>query len=150
KRIVLNLTELVPKWLSLTRDLANEAGVAIELQSGPEPLNVLGDAMLLQIVVSNLIGNALDAIAGVNPPKIVVTLRAERGLVSLSVADNGAGVPESVRGRLFQPFVSGKPSGVGMGLSVSQKIARAHGGDLMYDPPSSGAAFVLVLPLEAA
>lgn len=150
KRVPLNLTELVPKWLSLTRDLAMEAGVAIELESGTAPLTVLGDAMLLQIVVSNLIGNALDAIAGVSPPKIVVTLESSGDRVILRVEDNGAGVPDALRDRLFQPFVSGKPSGVGMGLSVSQRIARAHGGDLVYDRTRPGTAFVLTLPLEAA
>jgi two-component system C4-dicarboxylate transport sensor histidine kinase DctB len=150
KRNVLNLTELVPKWLSLTRDLATESGATIELRSNSEPLRVLGDAMLLQIVVSNLIGNALDAIAGVDPPRIAVTLASEGGWATVSVEDNGAGVPESLRDRLFQPFVSGKPSGVGMGLSVSQRIARAHGGDVVYAPSKSGACFVLTLPLEAA
>jgi signal transduction histidine kinase len=148
KRNVVNLTELVPKWISLTRDLATEHGVTIELRSDDGPLSVRGDATLLQIVVSNLLGNALDAIAGVNPPKIVVTLGRADGLASLRVEDNGAGVPESLRDRLFQPFVSGKPSGVGMGLSVSRKIANAHGGDLVYEPTQSGANFVLTLPLE--
>jgi two-component system C4-dicarboxylate transport sensor histidine kinase DctB len=149
KRIALNLAELVPKWLSLTRDLASESGVAIEFRCDAQTVAVLGDPMLLQIVVSNLVGNALDAIAGVNPPKIVVTLAAGGGRATLVVEDNGPGVPESLRDRLFQPFVSAKPSGVGMGLSVSKKIAGAHGGDLVHEPSASGARFVLVLPLEA-
>jgi len=150
KRLPLDLSDLVPKWLSLTRDLAAESGVEIELRSVSERLRVLGDATLLQIVVSNLLGNALDAIAGTSPPKILVTLSAERGRAALRVEDNGAGVPRSLRDRLFQPFVSGKPSGVGMGLSVSRKIAQAHGGDLVHEPMESGAAFVLTLPLEPA
>lgn len=150
KRQALNLSDLVPKWLSLTRDLAAESGVAIELRNDAKQLTVLGDPMLLQIIVSNLLGNALDAIAGISPPKIAVTLSAEPGQAILRVEDNGPGVPRALRDRLFQPFVSGKPSGVGMGLSVSRKIARAHGGDLVHEPTESGASFVLTLPLEAA
>lgn len=150
KRVALNLAELVPKWLSLTRDLASESGVAIEFRCEADRIEVLGDPMLLQIVVSNLVGNALDAIAGVNPPRIVVTLSTSGRRAMLVVEDNGPGVPDSLRDRLFQPFASAKPSGVGMGLSVSRKIAGAHGGDLVYEPAPSGARFLLVLPLEAA
>lgn len=150
KRVALDLSELVPKWLSLTRDLAGESGVDIEFRNEAGVVTVLGDAMLLQIVVSNLVANALDAIAGVDPPKIVVALASEGGQVKLRVEDNGPGVSDAVADRLFQPFVSGKPSGVGMGLSVSRKIARAHGGDLVHEPSSSGARFALVLPLETA
>jgi C4-dicarboxylate-specific signal transduction histidine kinase len=106
--------------------------------------------MLLQIVVGNLVSNALDAVASSNPPRLVVALGESRGHAQLRVEDNGAGVNEALRERLFEPFVTGKPSGVGMGLSISRRIARAHGGDLSLEAKDSGAAFLLTLPLGAA
>jgi hypothetical protein len=72
--------------------------------------------------------DALDAVAGVEPPRIVVTLgRTGSGLTAIRIEDNGPGVPGPLRERLFEPFVTGKPSGVGMGLSVSRKIAAPAG-----------------------
>jgi two-component system C4-dicarboxylate transport sensor histidine kinase DctB len=108
---------------------------------------VHGDPTLLRIVISNLVSNALDAVAGVEPPKIVVTLEAAPDHAEIRVEDNGPGVTEALRERLFTPFVTGKPSGVGMGLSISRKIARAHGGDLVLERSLSGASFLLTLPL---
>jgi two-component system C4-dicarboxylate transport sensor histidine kinase DctB len=149
-RTSVNLSEMVPRWLSLTRDVAAETGVEVQLSGAESPIRVQGDPMLLQIVVGNLVSNALDAVAGVEPPRIVVALATEEGRAEVRVEDNGPGVKPTFRERLFEPFVTGKPSGVGMGLSISRKIARAHGGDLVLDPGAhDGASFLLTLPLEA-
>jgi two-component system C4-dicarboxylate transport sensor histidine kinase DctB len=148
-RTPVNLSEMVPRWLTLTRDVAAETGVEVELSGADRPILVEGDPMLLQIVVGNLVSNALDAVAGVEPPKITVALATGSGTAEVRVEDNGPGVEVSFRERLFEPFVTGKPSGVGMGLSISRKIARAHGGDLVLDGTRAGASFLLTLPLEA-
>lgn len=144
----IDLSETVPTWLALTRDIAAENGASVELVGADQPVAVHGDPTLLRIVVSNLVSNALDAVAGVEPPKIVVALAFAGDHAEVRVKDNGPGVTESLRERLFTPFVTGKPSGVGMGLSISRKIARAHGGDLVLEPGLSGASFLLTLPLE--
>ena len=65
------------------------------------------------------------------------------------VLDNGPGVSPQVRPRLFEPFVTGKPSGVGIGLALSRNIARAHGGELALQDGAAGATFVLTMPLSA-
>jgi signal transduction histidine kinase len=142
-----DLSEMIPTWLALTRDIAAENGASVELLGADEPVVVRGDPTLLRIVISNLVSNALDAVAGVEPPKIVVTLEAAPDHAEIRVEDNGPGVTEALRERLFTPFVTGKPSGVGMGLSISRKIARAHGGDLVLERSLSGASFLLTLPL---
>ncbi len=149
-RTVVDLSEMVPRWLSLTRDVAAETGVEVQLHGADRPIRVQGDPTLLQIIVGNLVSNALDAVAGVEPPRIVVALATEDGHAEVRVEDNGPGVEPGFRGRLFEPFVTGKPSGVGMGLSISRKIARAHGGDLVLDTTRPGASFLLVLPAEAS
>jgi signal transduction histidine kinase len=143
-----DLSEAVPKWLALTRDVAAESGASVELVGADRPIAVHGDPTLLRIVISNLVSNALDAVAGVEPPRIVVTLRLATDQAEVRVEDNGSGVTGSLRERLFTPFVTGKPSGVGMGLSISRKIARAHGGDLVLESGDGGASFLLTLPLE--
>jgi signal transduction histidine kinase len=65
----------------------------------------------------------------------------------LRAADDGPGVSAAVRAKLFEPFVTGKPSGVGIGLALSRKIARAHGGDLVLEPSARGASFLFTLPI---
>ncbi|HVU05637.1 MAG TPA: sensor histidine kinase [Polyangiaceae bacterium] len=145
-----NLSETVPSWLALTRDVAAESGANLVLSGADEPVLVRGDPTLLRMIVGNLVSNALDAVAGVDPPEITVEVGAHGNVAEVRVRDNGPGVPEDFRGRLFSPFVSGKPSGVGMGLSISRKIARAHGGDLVLENTRSGASFLLTLPLESA
>jgi signal transduction histidine kinase len=143
-----DLSELCPTWLALTRDIAAESGASVELTGAERPVVVHGDPTLLRIVISNLVSNALDAVAGVEPPHIVVALAAVGDHAEVRVKDNGPGVTDALRERLFTPFVTGKPSGVGMGLSISRKIARAHGGDLVLERSLSGASFLLTLPLE--
>ncbi|HEX7670871.1 MAG TPA: sensor histidine kinase [Polyangiaceae bacterium] len=145
-----DLSELIPTWLALTRDIAAESGASVELVGADRPVVVHGDPTLLRIVISNLVSNALDAVAGVEPPKIVVALAAVGDHAEVRVEDNGPGVTDALQERLFTPFVTGKPSGVGMGLSISRKIARAHGGDLVLERSLSGASFLLTLPLEPA
>jgi two-component system C4-dicarboxylate transport sensor histidine kinase DctB len=147
-RAAVDLSEMVPRWLSLTRDVAAETGVEVQLAGADRPIRVNGDPMLLQIIVGNLVSNALDAVAGVDPPRIAVALATTDGHAEVRVEDNGPGVEGGFRERLFEPFVTGKPSGVGMGLSISRKIARAHGGDLVLEPTPKGASFLLTLPLE--
>jgi two-component system C4-dicarboxylate transport sensor histidine kinase DctB len=144
-----DLSEAVPGWLALTRDIAAETGAQLALSGADHPVVVRGDPTLLRIVVGNLVSNALDAVAGVDPPEIAVTLGQTGDAAELRVKDNGKGVPEELRERLFSPFVSGKPSGVGMGLSISRKIAQAHGGDLVLERTRRGASFLLTLPLES-
>jgi signal transduction histidine kinase len=147
-----DLTTLVPRTLNLTRDLAAELGVEVEVSGPYEPLGVLADPTLLEIVVSNLVSNALDALAGDSAgaaqPRIKVVLDKGAEQALLRVVDNGPGVPAELGSSLFEPFVTGKPSGVGIGLALSRKIARAHGGDLALEPTPAGASFVLTLPLE--
>jgi signal transduction histidine kinase len=81
-------------------------------------------------------------------PRISVELSEERGAAQIRVSDNGPGVSASMRHALFQPFVSGKANGTGIGLALSRKIARAHGGDLVLERNGPGATFLLNLPKE--
>ena len=109
-----------------------------------------GDPSRLEQVLVNLLSNAIHALAHVEPPR---RLRVETGtdgsVVMLSVQDNGPGIPEELRRRLFRPFVSTKGrQGTGLGLYLSRQIARETGGDLVISPAAGGGArFLLTLPV---
>jgi two-component system C4-dicarboxylate transport sensor histidine kinase DctB len=154
RRSKLDLTEFLPKVTGLLHDSAEELGAAIELQAPAGPVWVEADGALLHAVVSNLAGNALDAaVADAPAPRVEVRVEVHGTTVELRVSDNGPGVSESMKPRLFEPFQTEKANGVGIGLALARKIARAHGGELALDelapvrPEFPGASFVLTLPL---
>lgn len=112
---------------------------------GPPAVTVTGDATLLAQVFDNLVTNARAA----RPDGLQLTVSVERdgGLVRLAVTDNGPGVPDGLAGRLFTPFVSGRPDGFGIGLALSRKLVEAHNGRLLFRPASDGGAcFLIELP----
>ncbi len=114
-----------------------------------EAANVLADAAQVQQVVLNLLQNAADAM----PRGGVVRLasRVDAGRWTLTVDDEGPGVPEAARARLFEPFFTTKERGLGVGLALSRGLCRAHDGALALAPPGPGGArFTLWLPLAPA
>jgi len=109
------------------------------------------DEIQIQQILVNLIKNGLDAIAEADQRGGRVEIRiAQQGQeVEISVTDNGPGVPEALRPRLFESFFTTKPKGVGLGLSICKNIAAAHGGTLRHEQPvQGGSRFVLTLPLR--
>ena len=109
---------------------------------------VYGDPDALERVLRNLIDNALVAIQPTG--RIDVQLRRRNGYVQALVADDGRGIPEHERQRIFERFVRLDPSnpGHGLGLAIARRIARQHHGDLTCDPAPNGASFTLRLPTE--
>jgi two-component system, LuxR family, sensor kinase FixL len=118
---------------------------------------VLGDRVQLQQVLLNLIVNAIDAMATVDEPDRKVDIRARREAddgrpaMRISVTDRGVGFPGTETSRLFEPFSTTKPNGMGIGLAISRTIVEAHRGRLWAEPnPDGGATFSIVLPTEGA
>ncbi|HET6631718.1 MAG TPA: ATP-binding protein [Rhodanobacteraceae bacterium] len=107
---------------------------------------VMADAGKLRQLLHNLIKNALEALDG-ERLRLRVTTAADAAEVSLSVADNGPGLPAGFDAGWFEPYVTGKPQGSGLGLAVVKKIAEEHGGQVhAANGARGGAEFVLVLP----
>lgn len=148
----IDLEEFVPRAISLLQDAAAKSGSALDVALTGAPLIVEADPSLLHIVLANLVTNAIEAVSvsSSGEPRVRVWVRAEDRWAKVGVSDNGPGVAETVRARLFEPFQSGKPSGVGIGLALSRRIAVAHGGDLVLDPAVHGATFTLSLPRTTA
>ena len=123
---------------------------------------MLVDRIQIEQVLFNLMRNALEAMAdgeapagGANgagaPPRhrelVVSATPADLHTVELAVADTGPGLVPEVAGRLFEPFVSTKPEGMGVGLSICRSIVEAHGGRLWAEPnPGGGTVFRFALP----
>ncbi len=116
-------------------------GSAVELEI-PEDLAVVVDPIVLDRVLSNLLSNAVRYGA----PPIVVTAEQRGQHLRLVVEDGGEGVPEELQPRLFERFATGGGSGgTGLGLAIARAYARAHGGDVIYDPRERGARFELIV-----
>jgi C4-dicarboxylate-specific signal transduction histidine kinase len=122
----------------------------IELEVEPGLPEILVDRLQVELLMRNLISNAVDALGGqVHAGQIRISARREDAQhVRIVVADSGPGIPSASAQRVFEPFVSGKSTGMGLGLAVSRAIAEAHGGSLDSLPGSHG-EFHLVLPVEA-
>jgi signal transduction histidine kinase len=149
--VSMDLVAFVQKVSDLARDAAESQGVRLEIAVAAAPIPVQADPGLLHVVIANLVGNAVEfAGSGEAPvPRVDVDITSDPHAARVRVADNGPGVPEIVKPRLFEPFVTSRPNGVGIGLALSRRIARAHGGDLVLDEACpSGASFVLTLPMS--
>lgn len=109
---------------------------------------VLGDRIQMEMVLSNLLLNAAQAMWDSPTRRITIASWAEGARIRIRVADSGPGVPPGIREHLFEPMVSTKVDGTGLGLAISQTIVDAHGGTLTIEPsePGEGAVFVLALP----
>lgn len=141
------LGETMREGLALALMGADERGIAIiiAIDSG---LRIEADHIQIQQVVLNLVRNAVEAMQDCPDPCLQVRARAEGNRAIVRIEDNGTGIPEETRARLFEPFVSAKPDGMGVGLSISRTIIEAHGGQLWAEhPPEGGAVFCFSLPL---
>lgn len=150
EREPLDLNALLCETLRGVASEARAAGVAIEHDLDPTLPSVIGNALQLRQVVGNLVENAIDAMsatAGRERRLRIMTRCAERGEAVVAVADTGGGVPPELVERIFEPFVSTKPEGMGMGLMFCRAVVEAHGGRLWTGPAHPrGAVFTFSIP----
>jgi len=143
----ISLNDLVREVLALYESM----GVPIEPHLADDLPRVPADPTLLRQVMHNLIQNAIDALAGAEAPRIVVTSRLAAEGILLSVRDNGAGIAEDIIGRIFEPYVTSKPKGTGLGLAIVKKIVDEHRGRIQVENVQPHGAHVsIVLPLRQA
>jgi two-component system, LuxR family, sensor kinase FixL len=142
------LSPLIKEAVELALIGVRQNGFSIKFEDGVPDIRILADKIEIQQVLTNLLRNAAEAVADREHPSIVVRAEVRDGMVRVSVSDNGPGLPDQVQAKLFQPFVTTKKTGMGVGLSISHSIITDHGGRLRAEPsPDGGATFVIALPV---
>lgn len=128
------------------------AGASIIEQVAPDLPSALIDRVQIQQVLVNLMRNALEAMTNSEPKELRISAHAvDSNAIQFTVQDTGPGLPDEVAAKLFQPFVTTKDSGMGVGLSICRTIVEDHGGRIWAEPNASGGmAFHFTIPTAAA
>ena len=144
-----DLGELVTRALGMARPRARTKELQLAVRESADDLKVKADPLLMREVITNLVNNAIDA-APANGRVELSTGKRSNGWPYFSVADNGPGVSDDHRHRLFEPHFTTKEGGTGLGLFMSYGVVREHQGELLYEGNRRGAVFTVVLPPSAA
>jgi signal transduction histidine kinase len=147
------LAAVVDDALSLVRPACVHAGIDLEFMPSAQPFRVRGDPDALRQLTVNLVLNAVEAAGRQNGsrPRITVALEsAGEGRAALHVRDTGPGPSPEVADRLFEPFVSGKPEGTGLGLYVARQVAEDHHGSIAWQRHDGETHFTVELPTDDA
>ncbi len=147
ERRVESVAKLIEEASALALVGAKEHGVRVRFQFDRAHDLVLADKVQIQQVLLNLVRNAIEAMVEVEDRELVLsTAPAGDDMVQVSVADTGPGLAEEVARQLFQPFITTKRHGMGVGLSISRTIIQSHGGEIWAEPnPSGGTVFRFTL-----
>jgi two-component system sensor histidine kinase HydH len=143
-----NLASVVDRTLALIEGRARKQQVQVQFAHNAESIDAAVDPEQLHQLLVNLALNALDAMPNGGTLSVEVTRRSNNG-AEICVRDTGPGISSLILPRLFEPFVSSKETGVGLGLVVSRRIAEEHGGNLTaHNCVEGGACFTVSLPLS--
>ena len=147
ERRVESIVKLVEEASALALVGAKDHGIHVQFSFDPAVDLVLADRVQVQQVMLNLIRNAMDAMEGAERRSLALKVTPEGDShVLVSVSDTGSGIAPDVADQLFQPFVTSKRHGMGVGLSISRTIIEAHGGKIWVEPnPGGGTVFCFTL-----
>jgi signal transduction histidine kinase len=139
-----DLSDVLRRAMALTEGRARRQKVTITLDVPAKPVYLLIDPEQIHQVIVNLLLNALDAMPRGGTVSLTMALGTD---VEVRVRDTGPGIAPRIRDRLFEPFVSSKETGVGLGLSICRRLLEAHGGAIRGENnPAGGAVFLFTLP----
>jgi C4-dicarboxylate-specific signal transduction histidine kinase len=145
-----DLNEAVQSIVRLTAGVARSHGITVVTQLDSTLPAVKGDFVQMQQVLLNLLLNAIDAVSQVERERRTIIIRTGlhgKDAVEVSVRDGGPGIPDENLSRVFEPFYSSKPDGLGLGLSISRSIVHAHRGRIWAENHGSGALFRFSIPV---
>ena len=148
ERRIENLPRVISEANALALVGSREHGIDVQVQLDPSAEEVLIDRIQVQQVLVNLIRNAIDAMIESPMRSLTISSAAKpAGFITISVEDTGSGISEQVASQLFQPFVTSKQAGMGIGLSICRTIVEAHGGRIWCEPAADvGTIFHFTLP----
>jgi two-component system, LuxR family, sensor kinase FixL len=145
------IPSLVREAAALALVGTRQRGIVVKVDDDIADVSVFADKIQIQQVLLNLLRNAAEATADQECREIALLTQANDDAIKISVVDNGPGLPEEVQAKLFQPFVSTKATGMGVGLSICHTIVTGHNGRLWAEPnPDGGTIFHFVLPTASA
>ena len=152
ERRIESLQRLINEANALALVGSRELGIDVQLELDLSADRVVVDRVQIQQVLVNLIRNAIDAMMDSEVRSLSVrTQRDGDSLVRVTIEDTGSGISDSVAAQLFQPFVTSKQNGMGIGLSICRTIVEAHGGRIWFEPGSNGGtAFHFTVPVGEA
>lgn len=142
--------DTVEDALRLVSPEANAAGITLHAGDHSSLPMVMADKTQLVQILVNLLRNAIQALSSSRTTNGLVNIKGKvvDRTIDICISDNGPGIDEKIKSRLFEPFVTTKESGMGLGLSISKSIAEAHHGRLTVESPATGGtAFHIVLPI---
>lgn len=125
---------------------ADRTSIELKLQLDPNVTTVNADAIEIEQVLFNLVRNAMDAVSRAKVRQVMITTRTAGPATLLEVTDTGPGVALEIRSRLFEPFVTGKPDGTGLGLALCQRLVESIGGVIALDEGAQNTTFRVSLP----
>ncbi|MEN9358217.1 MAG: hypothetical protein RL695_2388 [Pseudomonadota bacterium] len=146
-----DLAEVIDDAVGFIEHLAQKRSVRIEREIPGWRQPLLADQVMIEQVLLNLMRNAIEAMSETPPESRRLSVRVTQhdGLIEVRVIDNGSGIADSVMERLFTPFFSTKPNGMGMGLNICRSIIEYHKGRLWVENnPDGGTTFAFTLPLQ--
>ncbi len=148
---LVSLADVVRELLSFLRFNRSfpSSKIVADLRCDP---TILGNKLKLHQVLMNLVNNAKDAIEGRTDGRIAIHLRCRKGIVELSVADNGTGIPLAIQEKIWEPFFTTKgKQGTGLGLDLVKRLVEAQRGTIeMTSEPGQGTQFMLTFPTVAS
>ncbi len=148
-REVVDINQILREMMILLGDTADRQSISIRTELDPGLPLTTADRVQLQQVLMNLMVNGIEAMRESGGELTIASKRSEPGQLLVSVSDSGIGLPVDQADRIFEAFVTTKPHGTGMGLSISRRIIELHGGRLWASPnPGRGAIFQFTLPGE--
>lgn len=149
-RVDIDIDHVISEVVEFVTDEAHQKGIRLERKVPPETRAAHADPIQVEQVLLNLVRNAMDAVCGLDEQRRRIFLNvvhSDVDWVTVEIRDNGTGCSPEVLERLFDPFVTSKKEGMGIGLSISHGIIEAHGGSLWLEENSDqGAAFRFTLP----
>lgn len=150
ERELLRLHEVIRGAIEISRLRQEETGVRIDLNLAAKNDTLLANAVQIRQLFSNLISNAFDAMEDSKKRVLSISSRTiDENTIRIEVADSGAGISPAVRHSLFEPLITTKEHGLGVGLSIIHSIVKEHEGQIWTEPnPGGGTVFVLALPVE--
>lgn len=153
QRVRCALNDIVDDAVALIEADARKRNIHITTSQAPDLADVLADRVMIEQVLLNLIRNGMDAMAGSSAEKrrLQIDTRADGEDVQVAVRDSGAGIPPDIAEKLFAPFFTTKPDGMGMGLNICRSIVELHHGRLWFEAAEGGGTvFILKLPAADA